>query len=147
MKKIQNSMSAQVFANPTSEQIEYSYSKTNTPLQTLSSYSEWKDQNINISDTFNNPKFTSLNQQLVGDANPRTKIAPIIISPIFDTENWRPTDFIVPSGINDQKTRELFQSGYATRLENCSTLKQIPPICDTTAISFQCKGNPPIGGV
>ena len=60
------------------------------------------------------------------DANPRTKIAPIIPAPIFDNEYWRPTDFVVPSGINDQKTRELFQSGYVTDLENCSSLKKVP---------------------
>ena len=137
-------MIAKVFTDPTAEQINLSYSKTTTPLQALPSYSFWKNDEINISNTFNDPNFLSSNQNLVGDANPRTKIAPIIVSPIFDNEFWRPTDFVVPSGINDQKTRELFQSGYATDLENCSTLKQIPPICDTTAISFQCEGEPPV---
>jgi len=130
---------AKVFTDPTAEQLAYSYSVTDTPLQAIPSYSEWKDEEINISKTFNDPNWTSANQILVGDANPRTKIAPIIPAPIFDNEYWRATDFVVPSGINDQKTRELFQSGYITDLENCSSLKKVPPICDTTPISYQCQ--------
>ena len=141
--KSKDSMNAKVFTDPTLEQILYSYSQTDTPLQAIPEYSDWKNEEINISNTFNDPNFLSSNQSLVGDANPRTTISPIIVPPICDNEYWRPTDFVVPSGINDQKTRELFQSGYATDLENCSTLKQVPPICDTTPISFQCEGEPP----
>ena len=132
-------MIASVFIDPTPEQMAYSYKKTSTPFQVLPSYSEWRDRGIDISQTFNNSNFTSENQKLVGNANPRTKIAPIIPNPICDSEFWRANDFAVPSGINDQKTRELFQSGYIIDLENCSTLKQIPAICDTTPVSFECE--------
>lgn len=55
----------------------------------------------------------SLNQSLVGGANPKTKIAPIIPTPIWD-DSWTPNDFVVPFKINDQKRQELSQNGYLT---------------------------------
>lgn len=128
-----------VFTDPTPHNMTIAYSKTSTPLQAIPSYSRWKHREINLSKTFNDPNFTSENQKLVGDVNPRTKIAPIISAPIFANEFWRPTDFVVPSGINDQKTRELFQSGYATDLDNCSSLKQHPVLCNTAPVTFECK--------
>jgi hypothetical protein len=105
---------AQVLTDPNANQIAYSLTYTTTPLQSTPGNSMWRNQNVNVSKTFNDPNFKSSNQKLVGQAMPRTLINPIIPPPIFDTEYWRPTDFIVPSGINDQKTRELFQSGYVS---------------------------------
>jgi hypothetical protein len=55
----------------------------------------------------------SLNQSLVGGANPKTKIAPVIPTPIWD-ESWMPNDFVVPFKINDQRRQELSQNGYLT---------------------------------
>ena len=126
---------AQVFTDPNSAQMSYSLTYTSTPIQSTPANSMWRNQNINISNTFNDPNFESINQKLVGKAMPRTLVNPIIPPPIADTEYWRPTDFVVPSGINDQKTRELFQSGYAGCTESCV---QVPPTCNTTPISFEC---------
>ena len=126
---------AQVLTDPNAAQIQYSLTYTSTPIQSTPGNSMWRDQNVNISNTFNDPNFESINQKLVGKGMARTRVNPIIPPPIADTEYWRPTDFVVPSGINDQKTRELFQSGYAGCTEYCTNLA---PTCDTTPISFQC---------
>lgn len=56
----------------------------------------------------------SLNQKLAGNANPKTLVQPIIPSPMYDFESWQPTDFVVPTGINDQKNQELYYNGYVT---------------------------------
>jgi len=54
----------------------------------------------------------SNNQQLAGPPNPKTLVRPIIPNPIFERSAWQPNDFMVPSGINDQKRQELSQNGY-----------------------------------
>ena len=56
----------------------------------------------------------SLNQSLVGGANPKTHVIPVIPPPIYDGETWMPNDFIVPYKINDQHRQELWQNGYMT---------------------------------
>ena len=134
-KKMKENFTPQVFTDPNATQIKYSLTYTSTPIQSTPGNSMWRDQDINISDTFNDPNFESINQKLVGQGMARTLVNPIIPPPIADTEYWRPTDFVVPSGINDQKTRELFQSGYAGCTESCVKLA---PTCDTTAFSFEC---------
>lgn len=57
---------------------------------------------------------TSLNQKLVGGANPKTRIMPVIPPPIWDPDTWSPNDFVVPFKINDQRRQELHQNGYVT---------------------------------
>lgn len=59
-------------------------------------------------------KTYSINQQLVGQPNPRTLVQPIIPSPIYNFETWLPNDFVIPTGINDQKRQELYQNGYVS---------------------------------
>lgn len=69
----------------------------------------------------------STNQSLVGPPNPKTLMRPVIPTPVYDTEAWKPNDFIIPSGINDQKRQELFDNGYMV-VENVS---YIPPVHHT----------------
>ena len=54
----------------------------------------------------------SLNQKLAGLADPKTMVQPMISMPIFDSDLWKGTDFMVPKGINDQRRQELWQNGY-----------------------------------
>jgi hypothetical protein len=56
----------------------------------------------------------SLNQSLVGGANPKTRAIPVIPPPIYDQKTWSPNDFVVPFKINDQRRQELSQNGYMT---------------------------------
>lgn len=66
----------------------------------------------------------SVNQSMVGPPNPKTLMRPVIPTPIYDTDAWKPNDFIIPSGINDQKRQELFDNGYVA-IDNVS---YIPPV-------------------
>jgi hypothetical protein len=52
------------------------------------------------------------NQSLVGGPNPKTLVRPVIPTPIYDFEVWKPNDFIIPNGINDQRRQELYDNGY-----------------------------------
>lgn len=61
-----------------------------------------------------------VNQKLAGTANPKTLVQPVIPSPIYDFETWKPNDMVIPSGINDQKNQELFQNGYVSNFETFS---------------------------
>lgn len=65
------------------------------------------------------------NQKLVGKANPKTLIQPVIPNPIYDTSTWQPNDFVVPNAINDQKRQELYQNGYVSNFETVS----LPSLC------------------
>lgn len=76
---------------------------------------------------------TSLNQSLVGDANPKTRIRPVIPPPIYDQDTWTPNDFIVPYKINDYKRQELYQNGYMSWEEDKS-------MCDLSKKLFNTYG-------
>lgn len=59
-----------------------------------------------------NQSYKSINQKLVGDANPKTKIAPINVAPIYEWTYWKENDFVFPSIINERRTQDFYQSGY-----------------------------------
>ena len=54
----------------------------------------------------------TLNQKLVGKANPKTKINPIVVPPPADLQYWRTNNLVVQSGINEQLQQEDYLSGY-----------------------------------
>ena len=60
---------------------------------------------------FNNPNYTSNNQKLVGNANPRTKIAPVVI-PRPQEETWKATNLVVRPQINSETAFDNYLSGY-----------------------------------
>jgi hypothetical protein len=80
--------------------------ENNINIFNTSQTTAYADQKVPLEETI------STNQQLVGIANPKTLIKPIIPSPIYDFETWSPNDFIIPTGINDKKRQELYQNGY-----------------------------------
>ena len=56
----------------------------------------------------------SINQKLVGRANPKTMIAPVVITPSHD-ENWRASNFSTRNNNNnDEQVQDWFQSGYVS---------------------------------
>ena len=61
---------------------------------------------------FNNPKWESKNQMLVGPGNPKTKIAPVIVPPMADLSYWRGTNLVTYPQINSQGNTDLQRSGY-----------------------------------
>lgn len=56
--------------------------------------------------------FVSHNQKLVGDAHPRTKVAPIIAPRSHDLDVWKKNDLIRHSHINDESHLDVHSSGY-----------------------------------
>ena len=60
----------------------------------------------------NNEQYVSMNQKLVGTANPKTFIAPVITPPIADLQYWKTNNLITPSIINSQSQIDNYQSGY-----------------------------------
>lgn len=59
-----------------------------------------------------NQHYVSKNQALVGHANPKTRIAPISIAPMYDFEHWKDDDFTVPNIMNEKSVQDYYRSGY-----------------------------------
>ncbi len=60
-----------------------------------------------------NPLYKSKNQALVGPANPKTNIAPVVVPPILDYNYWKNgNDFSIPSAINTRNVQDFYYSGY-----------------------------------
>ena len=60
----------------------------------------------------NNPEYISMNQRLVGGANPKTKIAPVVTQPIYNYQYWKANNLMVPSVINDSTNEDVYLSGF-----------------------------------
>ena len=56
--------------------------------------------------------FKSNSQSLVGPANPKTRIAPVVAPPVYEWHYWKKDDFVVPNMINDKPSRDYYGSGY-----------------------------------
>lgn len=60
----------------------------------------------------NDPMYTSNNYKIVGSANPKTFIPPVITPPIADFSYWKSNNLYKPSIINDNKNIDVYLSGY-----------------------------------
>lgn len=67
--------------------------------------------------TIPNQLFQSKNQNLVGGANPKTRIAPVTVAPIYEWNVWKQNDFVIPQAINSRTSQDFYSSGYHT--EDC----------------------------
>lgn len=56
--------------------------------------------------------YLSKNQHLVGGANPKTKVKPVVAPPTHDWEYWRGNDFVFPNTINERSVQDYYSSGY-----------------------------------
>ena len=56
--------------------------------------------------------YISKNQKLVGTANPKTFIPPVIVPPPADFSYWKANNLTTVSAINDNKNIDVYQSGY-----------------------------------
>jgi len=66
---------------------------------------------------FNDTEYMSPNQKLVGQANPKTLIPPVIVPPSHDLTYWKANNLITHSHINEQSQYDVYQSGY--QVSNC----------------------------
>lgn len=108
--------------------ISISGMNNNPSLIDVKSANFWCKPDIPLGD-----ETASINQSLVGDANPKTKVMPVITPPIYDYNTWMPNDFIVPYKINDYKRQELYQNGYMSWEEPKS-------VCDASKKLFDTYG-------
>ena len=65
----------------------------------------------------NNCLYMSPNQKLVGAANPRTLVAPVVAPPAAELEFWKTNNAVVHSAINEQTQVEQYQNGY--QIQTC----------------------------
>lgn len=73
--------------------------------------STWRQRGIPIEESFGQ------NQKFVGPPNPKTLVQPVIPTPIYEFDSWRPNDFVIPRNINDQRRQEFSQNGYIPMIE------------------------------
>ena len=95
-------------------------SKLVLPLDKLSvSRKIYDDGSVNLDSVsgesngiYNNPNWISPNQMMVGPANPKTNIPPVIVPPAADPSFWRGTNLTTSLKINQQGNTDLYRSGY-----------------------------------
>ncbi len=80
---------------------------------------------------FNNCLYVSANQKLVGSANPKTLIAPVIAPPPSELEFWKTNNAVVHSAINEQTQVEQYQNGY--QVQTCCAPTYNVPIIPTVS--------------
>jgi hypothetical protein len=68
--------------------------------------------NDEVTFDFNDEDYMSPNQKLVGQANPKTLIPPVIVPPSHDLSYWKANNLITHSHVNDMKQIDDYQSGY-----------------------------------
>jgi hypothetical protein len=73
-------------------------------------------------------RYPSNSQALVGGANPKTRIAPVVSPPIYEWHYWKDNDFVVPNVINDRTTQDYYGSGYYTSPEECQKTDPKAPV-------------------
>ena len=59
-----------------------------------------------------NQTYNSVSQNLVGDANPKTKIRPVVARPSHEWTYWKQNDFVFPNSINERTVQDYYSSGY-----------------------------------
>ena len=75
----------------------------------------YDDDSVNldsVSGMSSDPNWMSPNQKLVGSANPKTNIPPVIVPPGADPSFWRGTNLTSSLKINQQGNTDLYRSGY-----------------------------------
>ena len=88
---------------PPKPKINYYYDYENQPKKPLF-----------CDDKVDQYKTISINQKLAGNPNPKTMIAPVVITPSHD-ENWRATNFSIQNNNNNnEQVQDWFQSGYVS---------------------------------
>lgn len=88
------------------------YKRNRYTVEKFPSY--YADQRIKSTEIVPDQTFVSANQRLVGRANPKTLIAPVVAPPSHDWEYWKDNDFVFPSAINEKRTQDFYGSGYYT---------------------------------
>jgi len=112
----------QVYKNPlpTSPNLDYIYKTeklyndfVNKDRYTIDKFPSYYNQQIEKEIIIEpDQSFISSNQNLVGGANPKTKIRPVVAPPSHDWEYWRANDFVFPNSMNERSVQDYYSSGY-----------------------------------
>lgn len=111
---------------PSHNSVEKIYSDNEARITyDLSNSRRFCNDEKSLDNTFNNPEWMSENQKLVGQANPKTKIQPVITPRIVDLDYWRGTNLVTHPQINQQTNIDLYRSGYhvSSNYENSNNQK------------------------
>ena len=91
----------------------------------------------------NDPNWVSPNQKLVGPANPKFSVAPVIVAPSHDLDYWKNSSLSVRRQINEMSTFDAAASGYLVQdptCIDCSTT--MPPTSYGLPNTEPCAGAP-----
>ena len=86
------------------------YKKNRYTIEKFPSY--YTNERIDSTDIVPDQTFVSKNQKLVGTANSKTLVAPVVVPPSYDWTHWKDNDFVYPSIINEKRTQDFYRSGY-----------------------------------
>jgi hypothetical protein len=100
---------------------------TNTKNLLLERPTAFRFCNDQVDSEFNDTKYMSINQQLVGQGNPKTLIPPVVVPPSHDLSYWKANNLITHSHINEQSQYDVYQSGY--QVSNCCDEQLYDPSC------------------
>jgi hypothetical protein len=68
--------------------------------------------NDDVSLNFNDPEYTSPNQNLAGPPNPKTLLQPVIVPPPADLSYWKTNNLVTHSAVNEETNNDDYLSGY-----------------------------------
>jgi hypothetical protein len=88
------------------------YKQNRYTIEKFPSY--YANERVPSSEIIPNQSYVSKNQNIVGPANPKTLVAPVVAPPSYDWTYWRANDFVFPSIINEKRTQDFYGSGYYT---------------------------------
>lgn len=112
---------------------EMDWSGNNIKLETPEQYRWCKDT---VWPKFG-PQYASSNQKLAGPPNPKTQIAPVVISPPASLDYWRANPLVRHSHINTESQNDIYQMGYVVST-CCGNLPE-----NTHAVKADVKYTPP----
>ena len=81
-----------------------------------------ENPNFTTKGIIGNQSYVSRNQKLVGSANPKTLISPVVAPPAAEFNFWKVNNLITPSIINEQSQIDEYQSGYRVMTQCAPTL-------------------------
>ena len=90
----------------------------------------------------------SYNQNLVGGANPKTKVKPVVVPPCYEWAHWKDDDFVMPQQINARSVQDYYGSGYYVDqppTEVTSMMKEMQPqprSCGSSSTSSTSSSKP-----
>lgn len=122
----------------------------NQPRTTLANHPSYFNQQVGrMVEEIPDQRYVSNNQKLVGGANPKTKIKPVVAPPAYEWTYWKDNDFVLPAQINTRSVQDYYASGYYVDLPPTEVNDEMaamvgPPAAGPKRVPpHSCAGPPP----